>query len=42
MSALQDKEYQTFRANNLCKEKAKLTNVFETEFNQIKVSSNFL
>uniref|UniRef100_A0A2S2RAA9 Uncharacterized protein n=1 Tax=Sipha flava TaxID=143950 RepID=A0A2S2RAA9_9HEMI len=36
MNALRVKEYEIFRASNLCKEKARLTNVYETEFNQIK------
>lgn len=37
MDAVQEKEYQTVRVNDLCEEKARLTTEFETEFNRMKV-----
>lgn len=40
MNATYEKEYQKVRANNLCKEKARLTAEFEKEFNRIKVRYN--
>ncbi|CAI6357113.1 unnamed protein product [Macrosiphum euphorbiae] len=36
MNGLQEKEYQIVRSNNLSKEKAKLTEEFESEFNRHK------
>lgn len=38
MKAIHEKEYQTIRANNLCKEKDRMTAEFEIEFNRVKVS----
>lgn len=42
MNGLQEKEYQIVRSNNLSKEKAKLTEEFESEFNRHKVSCTYL
>lgn len=38
MNAIHEKEYQIIRANNLCKEKDRMTTEFEIEFNRVKVS----
>jgi len=37
MNAIHEKEYKTTRFDSLCKEKARMTAEFETEFNRVKV-----
>lgn len=39
MNAIHEKEYQLVQANNLCKEKARLTTECENEFNRVNVRS---
>lgn len=37
MNAIHEKEYQLVRANNLCKEKTRMTAECEYEFNRVNV-----
>lgn len=38
MKCIHEKEYQTVRSSDLCKEKTRLTTEFENEFSKVKVS----